>query len=174
MFLYSFCRKPFSVGFFTFSFHHDRYHLPPVGYSYPLAEELLSNRLGASVFLQHIKQTALSAALSVSLLGLKPSGFAKIIKCPPNGGLRQLQFFGNRWNSGPAFAVLVGSVRKIDIDGSCAVRKLGAVNGIKPAHRSFPPYVCYSVLRLLCSPTAERHLSLQPFLSAPEAVWAAF
>ena len=76
--------------------------------------------------------------LSVSLLSFQQSGFAQILQSSAHGGLRQLEFSGDCRDCRPAFAVFVGSVCKIDIDGFRAVRKIHSIQKIKSAHQTPP------------------------------------
>ena len=85
------------------------------------------------------KKTAVAAVGAVTLLGFQESFFAKIIKRTAYSGLGQLQFFGDCGDGGPAFAVLVGSVGQVDVNGDRTVGKIRAVQEIKLAHRTSPP-----------------------------------
>ena len=85
------------------------------------------------------KQAAVSAVGSVTLLGFQETFLAQIVEGTAYSGLGQLQFFGDCGDGRPAFAVIVGSVGQIDVNGDCTVWKIRAVQKIKLAHRTSPP-----------------------------------
>ena len=66
---------------------------------------------------QLVEQAAFAAFGSVALLRFKQSCLAEIPQGSAHGGLGQLQFFGDGGDGGPAFPILIGSVRKINING---------------------------------------------------------
>ena len=70
------------------------------------------------LFAAQLKEQAAFAAFgSVALFRFKQSCLSEIMQGSANGGLGKLQFFGNGGNRRPAFPILIGSVRKINIDG---------------------------------------------------------
>ena len=85
------------------------------------------------------KKAAVTAVGAVTLLGFQESFFPEIVERTAYSGLRQLQFLGDCRDGWPAFAVLVGSVGQVDVDGDCTVRQIRAVQEIKLAHRTSPP-----------------------------------
>ena len=87
-----------------------------------------------------------------------------------HGGLGQLQFFGDGRNRRPALSILIGSVRKVNINGYRTVRQIHAVQEIKSAHPQSPPPT-------LPGPSGHgaRVLDCLPWICAPWAFspWAA-
>lgn len=125
-----------------------------------------------SILLQRIEQTAFTAMLTVSLLGFQQSRFAQILKSSAHGGLRQHEFTGDCRDGRPAFAIFIGSIRKIDIDGLCTVGELHAIYEIKSAHQTPPAQVLALSLRLIASAMAGSRLSCRLYLLAREEVSA--
>ena len=80
-----------------------------------------------SLPLYFIKQAALTAFCSVSLLGINQSCFSQIPQSSADGRLGQFKFRCNCRYGRPTFAVLVSSVKEININRHCTVRKLHAV-----------------------------------------------
>ena len=64
---------------------------------------------------QHKTQGAFPSILPVALLCLYESRRAKVRKCSPNGGFRQVQFPGNGRNGRPAGSGFVAAAAKIEI-----------------------------------------------------------
>ena len=85
------------------------------------------------------KKAAVAAVGAVTLLGFQESFFPEIVERTAYSGLRQLQFSGDCGDSRPAFAVLVGSVGQVDVNGDCTVWQIRAVQKIKLAHLTSPP-----------------------------------
>ena len=105
-----FCCNLFSVGWFTFSFHHDRWHLSACRRSCPLAEDF--------TFLlrfQPKQQTAFTAFLAVSLFGFEKPCFFEITNSAANGGGRILEVGCYGRDGRPTLVVLVCPVNEIDI-----------------------------------------------------------
>lgn len=78
-----------------------------------------TNPLAAGVFLfatQLVEQTAFAAFGSVTLLRFQKSCLAEIMQSSAHRGLGQLQFFGDGRDRRPALSILIGSVRKVNID----------------------------------------------------------
>ena len=73
---------------------------------------------------QLIKQAAFRVVLAVALLGFDEVSFPQIVQSPADGGLRELQLLCNRRDRRPAFAVLVGTVVKINVHRYSAVRQV--------------------------------------------------
>ena len=76
---------------------------------------------------QLIEQTAFAAFGSVALFRFQKPCLTEIPQGAAHGGLGKLQFFGNGGNRRPAFSILIGSVRKVNIDGYRTVRQIHAI-----------------------------------------------
>lgn len=66
---------------------------------------------------QLIEQTAFAAFGSITLFRFQKPCLAEIPEGAAHGGLGKLQFFGNGRDRRPALPILIGSVRKVNIDG---------------------------------------------------------
>ena len=80
------------------------------------------------------KQAALAALFAITLLRFNKSFTAEVMKCTSYRRLRQFEVARYRRYSGPALAILVRTVKEINIHRHGAVRQLGAVEKIKTAH----------------------------------------
>ena len=102
--------------------------------------------------------------LPVSLLSFQQSGFTQVLKSSANSRLRQLELTGNGRDCRPAFAVLIRTIQKIDIDGLRSVRKIHPVQKIKSAHQKPPSgQVPAPVQQSPACVMAENRLSCRPF-----------